>query len=437
MRPTQLKFLCYVAQGEIRKYKEQVRMLQNNTKLLQHSLDETTQRLFSYETHAEAALMERESPVRTKSKKRFSGGSISTHALPRRSSSSSTRSNESSRATGGTREASGKAVKNGSEQDLPPFDPPRSVPISQFRVMEDTLSMVRKELRCALLAKEALEKDLTNAEQDLEGMRAERDELVRDRDATSLENAFFGLRASASASRRTSSELPLDATSLSSRPTGQASPIVYDGGVDAQVQVEKSEVPVAGDKAHHDVVDNETYHVLADKFAHVSTVLGTPFLLFARTLSHLMPLFSCIAYRKSLADKRRGMSEKEQMRREALETRLLSLRRSADKERSECADCLQRERERDRERQDSDMCMMDAKAAVLSCRADCGRLRADLAHSLDCLKKTGRCWSATHWSPAAYAHDAQCALNLTCATACSCASHTPCIASVACAQCPH
>lgn len=291
-RPTQLKFLSYVAQGEIRKYKEQVRMLQNNTKLLQHSLDETTQRLFSYETHAEAALMERESAARTKSKKRSSGGSMSAHALPRRSSSSSsTRSNEPSRATGGTREASGKAVKNGSEQDLPPFDPLRSVPISQVRVMEDTLSMVRKELRSALLAKEALEEDLTNAEQELNGMRAERDELVRDRDMTSLENAFFGLCPSASASRRTSSELPQDATALSSKPTGKASPIVYDGGVDAQMQVEKLDMPAAGGKAHHDVVDNETYHVLAAKFAHVSTVLGTPFLLFARTSSQLTPLF--------------------------------------------------------------------------------------------------------------------------------------------------
>jgi hypothetical protein len=115
------------------------------------------------------------------------------------------------------------------------------------------------------------------------------------------------------------------------------------------------------------------------------------------------------------------------MRREVLETRLLSLRRSADKEPSECADCLERERERDRERQDSDMCMMDAKAAVLSCRADCGRLRADLAHSLDCLKKTGRCWSATYRSPAPYAHDDQCPLNLTCAAACSCVSLTPSI----------
>lgn len=88
------------------------------------------------------------------------------------------------------------------------------------------------------------------------------------------------------------------------------------------------------------------------------------------------------------------------MLREALEAQLLSFRRSAERDHIECADCVERERERDRERQESDMCMMDAKAAVLSCRADCGRLRADLAHTLECLKNAGICLEGARGSRA-------------------------------------
>jgi hypothetical protein len=35
------------------------------------------------------------------------------------------------------------------------------------------------------------------------------------------------------------------------------------------------------------------------------------------------------------------------------------------------------------------MSVLDAKAAVLATRADCGRLRADLNHSLECLRTAG------------------------------------------------
>ncbi len=70
---------------------------------------------------------------------------------------------------------------------------------------------------------------------------------------------------------------------------------------------------------------------------------------------------------------------------------------------------MERERERDRERQESDMCIMDAKTAVLSCRADCGRLRADLANSLVCLKNAGMLvWRATCSAPAQALHVSIC-----------------------------
>jgi len=84
-----------------------------------------------------------------------------------------------------------------------------------------------------------------------------------------------------------------------------------------------------------------------------------------------------------------SLSEKEQLRREALEAHVLSMRHACGGGQTECAQCVEGERTRDREREDAEMCVMDAKAAVLTSRAECGRLRADLGHSLDCLKAAG------------------------------------------------
>lgn len=87
-------------------------------------------------------------------------------------------------------------------------------------------------------------------------------------------------------------------------------------------------------------------------------------------------------------------SEKEQLRRELLEANVLSFRRAREGSQKHCAQCVEGERARDREREDAEVCVMDAKAAVLSSRAESGRLRSDLGYSLDCLKAAGVCEGA-------------------------------------------
>lgn len=262
-------------------------MLQNNTKLLQHSLDETTQRLFSYETHADAGKESPKHNSRATSKKRSVARSNSAQTLPRRiSSSSSIRSNESTRANASNRETSSKAGKSGNGQDHAAIDALRGVSIEDVQVLEETLAMVRRQLRHALLAGEACKDDMIQAKKELDVIRAERDVLVREKDISSLQNAYFGLHPSAPSSRRNSSDHHEQASN------GRISPIFHDGRVDAQVQVDTLEVSGAGasvSNASRDVVDNETYRVLAAKFAHVSTVFGTTLLNFPLTFDSALP----------------------------------------------------------------------------------------------------------------------------------------------------
>ena len=51
----------------------------------------------------------------------------------------------------------------------------------------------------------------------------------------------------------------------------------------------------------------------------------------------------------------------------------------------ECAQCMQRDRQVDRVREESEKMMTETKAALMASHAECGRLRADLNHSLECL----------------------------------------------------
>jgi len=346
-------------------------MLQHNTKLLQHSLDETTQRLFSYEAHAESSLAGNETPmngVRSKSKKRSTARGSSEHVFPHGTGNCySARSNESGREGGNDGElepASDKAHKaGGGEHDHAQSSAFRSVPMSDVKVIEETLAVVRTELRRVLLEKEDLDEDLVTSKQELDVTKAERDLLLRERDANSLHNAFFGLQPSASPSRRNSSE---------QHDKKGKTAIPYDRRLE-----ERIEKP--GDA--NNVTDAEDYRALAAKFARLNAVLG-------RSLAFTLRMFSLLMS-DGLLSNLLSETEKEQTRREALECKLLELQRGAETKQSECADCMERERERDRERRESDMRIMDAKAAVLSCRADCGRLRADLANSLECLKNAG------------------------------------------------
>jgi hypothetical protein len=65
------------------------------------------------------------------------------------------------------------------------------------------------------------------------------------------------------------------------------------------------------------------------------------------------------------------------------------LQKKGRNDQSESEICLERELEIDRERETTQMCITEAKAAVLTARAECGRLRADLNHSLDCFRGAG------------------------------------------------
>ena len=56
-----------------------------------------------------------------------------------------------------------------------------------------------------------------------------------------------------------------------------------------------------------------------------------------------------------------------------------------EKGQHECAQCTQRDRQVDRVREESEKMMIETKAALMASHAECGRLRADLNHSLECL----------------------------------------------------
>ena len=231
-------------------------MLQHNTKLLQHSLDETTQRLFSFEAHAESSQASNETPmnvVRSKSNKRLTVRGSSEHVCPHRTASSS--SNESGREGGNNQElepASGK-VAGSWKQDHAESG---SVSVSDVKVIEETLQVVRTELRRVLLEKEDLNEDLVTLKQELDVAKAERDLLLRERDANSLNNAFFGLQPSALSSRR---------NSIEQHDQKGKTPIPYEGRLEGCIEK-------PGDP--NNVIDSEDYRTLAAKLSRVNAVLG-------------------------------------------------------------------------------------------------------------------------------------------------------------------
>jgi hypothetical protein len=361
-----------IAQEDILKYKRQIGELQRDNRLLQHEADRANKNLLDYEARSDAANnVSTQQGSKSKIASSKHSATPDTGGLPRRSSSGGSGDHNSVSKSGGR----------------------GSVPMEQVKMMETTLVMVRNELRRALGEKEAFKEERDSLKEQTDLLKNEIDALVREKDKISLANTVLSSQESKhvvlGSSRRGNLDSVSDSESLTQEGRKEREKIASPPSVSSAPESSLS-VAVSG-------VDVEEYRTLCAKFKNLCDVLGTIFLSKSYTNTpmytsheHILPP----PKRKSILTivpflTVGSHTEKEQLRRESLEEHLLSLRRTGQGEQRECEACVQRERERDCEREESQLSVMDAKAAMLTSRSECGRLRADLSHSFDCLRAAG------------------------------------------------
>ena len=256
------------------KYKEHVKQLRNNAELLQQSLDEKVQMIFEYEARLDNA-------PQNHSKSR----------LARESNAESSNGRSSCpRSTGAG-----------------------AVPLSQVKVMEQTLTLVRNELRKALGEKEtlmqnedALQSEMAALKQELGVVKHERDWLAQEKDKLLLQNSFYDSqrnsfvspvsldieRVSSDASRRSKLVSPVT-QDIEKVPTAKANKLslVFQGSetkkkdantsASQQEEVEvqrdpspRSELPASSHSSCRGADMIEEYRLLRAKYSRLSAVLG-------------------------------------------------------------------------------------------------------------------------------------------------------------------
>ena len=242
----------------VQKYKEHVQQLRNNAELLQQSLDEKVQMIFEYEARLDNA-------PQNHSKSRL--------ARETNAESSNSRSSFS------------RSISVG------------AVPLSQVKVMEQTLTLVRNELRKALGEKEtlkqnedALQSEMAALKEELDVVKHERDWLAQEKDKLLLQNSFndsfVSARVSSDASRRSKFVSPVS-QDIEKVPSAEANKLslVFQGSetkkndantfASLQEEAEVQRDPSAfSPSSHHGPDMIEEYRLLRAKYSRLSAVLG-------------------------------------------------------------------------------------------------------------------------------------------------------------------
>lgn len=236
----------------MQQYKEHVKQLRNNAELLQQNLDEKVQMLYEYEARLDNAPQNR-------SKSRFA----------RESNAESSNSRNCSRSTG-----------------------VGAVPLSQVKVMEQTLTLVRNELRKALGEKETLKQNEDALQTEIAALKEELDVVKHERDLLAQEKDKLLLQSSFDASRRSSLISPVsqDIERVSSGVADKLS-LEFQGSetkknhanTHASLQEEeeeqrdlspRSEPPSSSQFSRRGADMIEDYRLLRAKYSRLSTVLG-------------------------------------------------------------------------------------------------------------------------------------------------------------------
>ena len=245
------------------------------------------------------------------------------------------------------------------------------VPLSQVKMIEQTLTLVRNELRKALGEKEAskqsqdeLQTEIAALKEELDVVKMERDSLAQERDRLELQNSFDASQHASSPKSPDVDRVEADKPSLAfagsetkeSNESARASAQEEVGGqrVPSPHYVIPPDLHSSRPKA--DMIE-EQYRLLQAKYGRLSAVLGVScrhvFVCLEQKQTHMR---ACKIMRAAtmVCSRACTFAEKEQLRREALEEHVLSLKRAGQNE--GCLQCAERERDRERTKEEAEVC---------------------------------------------------------------------------------